>query len=117
MSSCDCRLRKRRRALSRGGANFPKGDAPGDSSRDNDVHPSSARRAAVKNWLGGDFIWRRLLCLQIGAPFIEASDNREDDSGSKHQPGEKGKVLIRTDLFSATRVQDPFVDEADEKFA
>ena len=77
---------------------------------------SSARRAAMKNRLRGNFIWREL-GLQVGAPFIKASDDSENNSGSEHQPGEKGKVLIRTDLLSATCVQDPFIDEADEEFA
>ena len=84
--------------------------------RNSDFPSSSARCAAVKNRLGGNFIERELR-LQVGAPLVKASDDRENDSRSKHQPGEKGKVLIRTDLFSATGMQDPFIYEADEKFA
>jgi len=40
-----------------------------------------------------------LLCLKVGAALIETSDDDEDDRGSKHQPGEEGKVLIVADFM------------------
>ena len=44
-----------------------------DDSREDDFHHVSARRAAVKNRLGGDFI-RRELRLQVSATLVEAGD-------------------------------------------
>src|SRR6266487_1334608 len=77
---------------------------------------SSARRAAVKNRLRRDLIQSGLLCLKVGAAFIETGNDDEDDSGSKHQPGEEGKVLIVADFMRGACAQNPFIDQADEEF-
>ena len=70
-------------------------------SRDDDFHRVSARRAAMKNRLRRDFVQSGLLCLEIGAALVEARDDDENDSGSKHQPGEKAKVLISAEFVPA----------------
>ena len=70
----------------------------------------------MKNRLGRNFIESGLLCLKVSAPLIETGDDNEDDSRSKHQPGEEGKVLIVADLMSGACAQNPFIDEADEEF-
>ena len=70
----------------------------------------------MKNRLRGDFVQGGLLCLKVRAALVEAGDHNEDDSGSKHQPGEEGKVLIVAELMRGACAQDPFIDEADEEF-
>src|SRR6266536_779208 len=77
---------------------------------------SSARRAAVKNRLRRDLIQSGLLCLKVGAALIETGNDDEDDSGSKHQPSEEGKVLIVADFMRGACAQNPFIDQADEEF-
>ncbi len=70
----------------------------------------------MKNRLRRDFIQSGLLCLKVGAALVETGDDNEDDSGSKHQPGEEGKVLIVADLMRGACAQNPFIDKADEEF-
>src|SRR5947199_1192558 len=53
-----------------------------DASCDEGFHPTSARRAAMKNRFGGDLVERGLLHLEVGAAFVERGDDDEDDSGS-----------------------------------
>jgi len=79
-----------------------------------DIHPNSTRRAAVKNRLCGDFVQGKLR-LQVSATLIETRHNDEDDSSSKHQPGEKREVLVIREPVAAG--QDPFVNQTDKQFA
>ena len=78
-----------------------------DASCDEGFHPTSARRAAMKNRFGGDLVERGLLHLEVGAAFVERGDDDEDDSGSKHQPSEECKVLIVAELMRGACSQDP----------
>src|SRR5215475_8049039 len=87
---------------------------PTQTNREDGFDDRSARRAAVKNRLCGDFVQSKLLRLQVGAVFVKARDDGENHSGSKHQPGEESKVLISTDFLTAA--QDKFIDQRDESF-
>src|SRR6266403_1828096 len=60
---------------------------------DDDFHPTSAGRAAMKNRLRGDFVWGKLLRLQVSATLIETRHNDENDSRREHQNREERKVL------------------------
>ncbi len=51
--------------------------------RNDDLHSTSARRAAVKDRLGRDLVWRKL-GLQMRAVFVKAGDDGENDRGSQH---------------------------------
>ena len=79
------------------------------------LNSSSARCAAVENWLRRDLIGREL-GLQMRAVFVKAGHDGENHRGSEHQPGEKGKVLVGANLVPAC-TQDPFIDQGHEKFA
>src|SRR5947199_10835372 len=65
-----------------------------DASCDEGLHPTSPRRAAMKNRFGADLAERGLLRLELGAAFVERADDDEDDSDSKHKASEECKVLI-----------------------
>src|SRR5215469_17211712 len=62
--------------------------------RDDNFHSASARRAAVKEWLRGDLI-RRKLGLQMRAVLVKAGDDGENDRGSEHQPSEECEIRVR----------------------
>ena len=51
---------------------------------DDDSHPNSTRRAAVKNRLGGDFVRSKLLRLQVSATLVKGGHDYEDDRSPKH---------------------------------
>src|SRR5438034_5684535 len=54
-----------------------------DASCDEGFHPTSARRAAMKNRFGGDLVERGLLHLEVGAAFRSEEHTSELQSHSE----------------------------------